>query len=224
MASAPAKTTEELSTTVKSLVDKVLEADVADQIAQRGREMAAIVADATDTAAQRASEAWRESAPTRRDAARAARRYSRDAASWSKRTWHSDVRPALRQLWRRRAVALGAAGAAVPAGRELVQDAAIRLGLRRREERHWGTFFVGLMIGAAAGALIAILTAPKPGRAMREELATRARGAATNASDWVPLFQREETNGSAAEPPRADEGTDVADVAPRDRSEADEAL
>ena len=62
---------------------------------------------------------------------------------------------------------------------------------------------MGLLIGAAAGALVAILTTPKPGREMRDELAGRARDAAdkareaAGASDWAPLFQRPEGNGAA---------------------------
>ena len=76
----------------------------------------------------------------------------------------------------------------------------MRLGVRkRREQRHWAAFFLGLLIGAAVGAVIAMLTTPKPGREMRDELAERARDAAEKAreaagsTDWVPLFQRPET-------------------------------
>jgi gas vesicle protein len=69
-------------------------------------------------------------------------------------------------------------------------------------------FFLGLLVGAAAGAIVAMLTTPKPGREMRDELADKARDAATRArdeaGDWVPLFQREETNGSPAEPAEAE--------------------
>jgi len=126
--------------------------------------------------------------------------------------------PSLNQLWNKRTVALGAAGAAVPVARELIDDAAVRMGIRsRHEERHWGSFFVGLLVGAAAGLIAAILTAPKAGREMRDELAvtakdaatrarevastgarevaTRAREAAESAGDWVPIFQRPETDG-----------------------------
>jgi hypothetical protein len=58
-------------------------------------------------------------------------------------------------------------------------------------------FFIGLLVGAAAGAAIAVLTTPKPGREMRDELAGKAR---ETAGEWVPLFQREPTNGDAATP------------------------
>ncbi|HEX6141053.1 MAG TPA: YtxH domain-containing protein [Candidatus Limnocylindria bacterium] len=208
---------DEVATTVRSIVDKVLEADVPDQIARRGRDFASAVTEATDAVSIRAAEAWRDSAPTRRDAEKTMRKASREAASWSRRTWKKEVRPALRDLWKRRSLALGAAGAAIPAGREVVDDAAVRLGIKRREERHWMAFFVGLLVGAAAGAIIALLTAPKAGRQMRDELGVKARDAAEKAreaagnAEWVPLFQRAEPqpedaisseagNGAVAEP------------------------
>lgn len=196
MASGTARAAEDLSAGVKSIVDRVLEADVTETIAQRGKEIAAVLTDATETAAERAQQAWRDSAPMRRDAQRNVGRASRDASKWSRRTWRKDVQPQLRDVWKRRAVAVGAASAAVPAGRELVDAAAVRLNLKRREERHWGAFFLGLLIGAIAGAVVALLTAPKPGREMRDELAEKARGAADNAPEWVPIFQREPHNGN----------------------------
>jgi hypothetical protein len=204
---------DEVPTRVRSIVEKVLEADVTDQISRRGRELAAAVGQATESVSQRAEEAWLDSAPQRREAEKAARQASRDALRWGRRTWQRDVGPSLRDLWGRRGAAMAAAGAAIPAGRELMDDAAVRMGMRkRREQRHWAAFFLGLLIGAAAGALIAVLTTPKPGREMRDELAEkardaadRAREAAGGASDWVPLFQRPETNGgtSQAEAPPA---------------------
>ena len=101
----------------------------------------------------------------------------------------------------------------MPAGREIVDAAAARLGLKQqREERHWGAFFLGLLIGAAAGAIAALLTTPKRGEEMRHELsvkadevrqeiATRADDLAEKAKDaeWVPIFQREGGNGHATE-------------------------
>jgi gas vesicle protein len=126
--------------------------------------------------------------------------------------------PGFNRLWNKRTVALGAAGAAVPVARELIDDAAVRMGIRaRREQRHWGAFFGGLLVGAAAGLIAAILTAPKAGRQMRDELAgtakdaatrarevastsarevaARARDAASSAGEWVPIFQRPEAGG-----------------------------
>jgi demethylmenaquinone methyltransferase/2-methoxy-6-polyprenyl-1,4-benzoquinol methylase len=50
---------------------------------------------------------------------------------------------------------MGAAAAAVPVGREMAEETAHRLGWRRREERHWGAFFLGLLLGTAAGAIVA---------------------------------------------------------------------
>ncbi|HEX9635016.1 MAG TPA: YtxH domain-containing protein [Candidatus Limnocylindria bacterium] len=214
---------DEVSTTVRSMVEKALEADVKDQITQRGRELAAAVGDATDAVSTRASEAWRDSAPTRREAEKAVRKASNRAARWSRRTWRDELRPSLSQLWNRRSVAIGAAGAAIPAGRELVEDAAVRLGIRkRRDERHWAAFFFGMLIGLAAGVVVAMLTAPKPGREMRDELAVKARDAAEkareaagNAGEWVPLFQRAEVNGEATDE-AIEPATDVPAQAPTD--------
>ncbi len=197
---------DEPSTKVRSMVEKLLEADMADQIAQRSREIAEVVSEASDTVAQRAEEAWKESAPQRREAEKAARHAARDAMRWGRRTWQHDLRPQLRKLWKQRKVAIATATAAIPAGRELVEDAAVRAGIReRREQRHWASFFLGILIGAAAGAVIAILTTPKPGREMRDELAEKARDAADKAreaaggAEWMPLFQREEeVNGGNA--------------------------
>ncbi|HEX2141153.1 MAG TPA: YtxH domain-containing protein [Candidatus Limnocylindria bacterium] len=190
---------DEVSTTVRSMVERVLEADVRDQMARRGRELATVVAEASDTVSARAAEAWRESAPTRRDAQRQVRKASRDAMKWGRRTWKKDLGPSVKQLWSRRAAAIGAAGAALPVAGELVDDAAVRLGIRRREERRWTAFFLGVVLGAVAGAVVALMTAPKPGREMRDELAERARDAASRAreagTEWKPLFQRE-TNGA----------------------------
>jgi gas vesicle protein len=219
---------DEVSTTVRSMVEKVLEADVKDQITQRSRELAAAVGDATDAVSTRASEAWRDSAPTRREAEKAVRKASRRAAGWSRRTWRDELRPSLGQLWNRRSVAIGAAGAAIPAGRELVEDAAARLGIRkRREERHWAAFFFGMLIGLAAGAIVAMLTAPKPGREMRDELAVKARDAAEKAreaagtaGDWVPLFQRGEANGEATEE-AIEPASDATSQAPIDAAPAE---
>ena len=194
---------DEVPTRVRSIVENVLEAEVTDTIAKRGRELAAAVGQATEAVAERAEEAWKDSAPQRRDAEKAAREASREAMRWGRRTWEKELRPNLRDLWSRRSAAVAAAGAAIPVGKGIVDDAAVRLGVRKRsEQRHWTAFFLGLLIGAAAGALIALLTTPKPGREMRDELAERARDAAekareaAGATDWVPLFQRpEDTNG-----------------------------
>jgi hypothetical protein len=201
MASGPAQTADDLSTSMKNLVDRMLEADVRRQITQRGQELAAMIGEATGAATERAAEAWKDSAPARRDAGKRMARAQRDAGKWSSRTWRRELRPAMKDMWKRRAVAITAAGAALPAGRELVEDAAARLGLReRRERRHWGAFFLGLLIGAAAGAALALLTAPKPGRQMRGELTERGREVAgdlasrARETDWVPLFQRSEAD------------------------------
>jgi len=220
---------DDAATRVRSIAEKVLEADMTDEIAKRGRELSAAVGEASEAVAARASEAWKDSAPSRREAEKALRRASRDAARWGRTTWRRDLEPTLRGLLGRRAVALSAAGAAIPAGRELVEDAAVRLGIRkRREQRHWTAFFVGILIGAVIGAVAALLTTPKPGREMRDELATsakdaagrareaaekaaeRAKEAAGGAGDWVPLFQRE-----------AEETAAAADAAPAEPAEGE---
>ena len=90
---------------------------------------------------------------------------------------------------------IGAAGAGVPAPERRRR----RCGPARpeeREERHWGAFFLGLLVGAAAGAIVALLTAPQRGEEMRRELGERAEEIATKAKEeWVPIFQRA-TNGA----------------------------
>ena len=111
---------------------------------------------------------------------------------------------------------MSAAGAAVPAAGAVIDDAAIRLGVKR-ERRHWGAFFFGLLVGAAVGAIAAMLTTPKRGSEMRDELGSRAEELATKAKDdWVPIFERA-TNGAgdeiSGEPPiAAGEGDATASV------------
>ncbi len=201
MGTRAAASAEDISSNVRAIVDRVLEADVTDAIAQRGRELVAAVGEATEAAADRAGATWRETAPVRKEAIKSARRAGKDATVWGNRTWRKELRPLVKDLWKRRTVALGAAGAAIPASRELAETAAERLGLKQREERHWGAFFMGLLIGAAAGMVAALLTAPKRGSELREELAEKAQAAAdvvgekaqAVADDWVPLFQRDGT-------------------------------
>jgi gas vesicle protein len=221
MASGPAKMADELPDNIRAIIDRVLEADIRKQISERGRDLSSMLAEGTTAAADRAYEMWRESAPARRDAMKTV-----------DRTWRREIRPTLRDLWKRRSVAIGAAGAAVPVGRELVESAAARLRReQRREQRHWGAFFLGLLIGAAAGAVVALLTTPKPGRQMRAELATKASEVQSRAeevgqqianrareTDWAPLFEREgeKTNGAGAT-----EVPVVADVAMADVPMAD---
>jgi hypothetical protein len=196
MASVSTPNADELTTAIRSLVDRALESSVREQVAARGKEMAAALADTATTVAGRTSEAatdaWRETGPRRADAARAADRMRHDAVKWGQATWGSQLRPAIRRAWRKRAMALGAAGGAVPISKELLDEARIRLGIqqRRREERRWRTFFLGVVLGAIAGALVAILTAPRPGSETRDRIASRAREAAEGAGEWAPLFQR----------------------------------
>jgi len=176
-----------LSDEWQSFMDRIARKDVPDEVAQRGQALADAIAQAAEEAAQRASVAWRESRPVRREVARTIERQGREVGKWSRQLWRQDIRPGLRRAWNRRTMALGAAGAAVPAGRQLIEEAAAELGLRPRQDRHWASFFAGIIIGALTGALVALLTAPKPGRETREEIATRAREAADAAGEWIPV-------------------------------------
>jgi gas vesicle protein len=179
----------------QAFMERIARKDVPDEVAQRGQALADAIAQAAEEAAQRASAAWRESRPVRKEVARTIERQGRQVGKWSRQVWRQDISPGLRRVWNRRTVALGAAGAAVPAGRQLIEEAASELGLRPRQDRHWGSFFAGILIGALTGALVAILTAPKSGRETRDELATRAREAAEAAGEWIPV-STPPTNGN----------------------------
>ena len=192
MPTGPASTADDIADSLRSLIDRITDAKLTQEMAKRGQNVAGLLAERGADVGDRASDVWRETRPLRRDAIKRAARAGDEAARWSDKTWRSSLRPVIRDLWKRRTVAIGAAGAAVPASRELVDSAAVRLGLRQREERHWGAFFLGLLIGAAAGAIIALLTTPKRGSEMRHEISARAKD-----TDWVPMFQRDEpTNGN----------------------------
>lgn len=199
---------DQVTTKAKNIVERMLDPEIQEQLTQRGRAFAEAINAAAESASGRAATTWRDAEPVRRQAAKV----GREALRWGGRTWSREMQPSLRRLWSSRAAALGSAGAAVPVARELIDDAAVRLGIRkRREERHWGAFFAGMLIGAIAGAIAAILSAPKPGREIRDELAGTARGAATrakevagrareaaaSAGEWVPIFQRAGGDGEA---------------------------
>lgn len=206
---------DQVSTKARSIVERMLDPEIQEQLTKRGRAFAEAINAAAETASGRAATTWHDAEPVRRQAAQV----GREALRWGGRTWTREMQPSLRRLWNSRTAALGSAGAAVPVARDLIDDAAVRLGIRkRREARHWWAFFGGLLIGAIAGAIAAILTAPKAGSEMRDELAGTARGAATrakevagrareaaaSAGEWVPIFQRTgadaETNGEATAP------------------------
>ena len=219
MPTSPARTADDIADTLRTLVDRVVEAKFTQEMAKRGQDVAGLLAERGADLGDLANDAWRDSRPVRRDAARRLARATDDASKWSSHTWRRSLRPILKDLWSQRAIAAGAAGAAVPAGKELVDTAAARLGLRQRQEaRHCGAFFIGLLLGAAGGAIAALLTTPKRGDEMRQELGARADEVrrevtakadefATKARDeWVPLFQSDAaTNGH---------GTDATDALP----------
>ena len=211
---------DQVTTDVRSMVERLLDPKIQDTVTKRGRALVAALGEAAEMASERAATGWRDAEPIRRDAARA----GRDALRWGNRTWRQDLLPGLNNLWNKRTVALGVAGAAVPVAKELIDDAAVRMGIRaRREPRHWGAFLGGLLLGAIGGLIAAILTAPKAGREMRDELAVTAKDAATrarevastgarevatlardaaasardaaaSAGEWVPIFQRPEAD------------------------------
>ncbi len=196
MASSPATTADDIADNIRSLVDRMVDAKLTHEVARRGAEVGALAEDA-----------WRDTKPARRDAAKTIARAGDDAAKW----YRKSLRPVLRDLWKRRVVAMGAIGAAVPAATELAEDTAVKLGIReRREERHWGAFFIGLLLGVAAGAVAAMLTTPKRGDEMRRELGDRADEIATKARDeWVPMFERA-TSGNGQPEQLLDDVTEAA--------------
>ena len=188
MPTGTARTADDITESIRTLVDRLADAKLTHELAKRGHDVAEEVGTFAD-------EAWRESKPMRRDARKRFQRAVVDASKWSDRTWRKTVRPALKDLWKQRTVAISAAGAAVPAAGAVIDDAAVRLGVKR-ERRHWSAFFLGLLVGAAVGAIAALLTAPKRGSEIRDELGSRAEELATKAKDeWVPIFERA-TNGA----------------------------
>ena len=188
MPTSTARTADDITESIRALVDRLADAKLTHELAKRGHDVAEEVGSFAD-------DAWRDTKPMRRDARKRFQRAVVDASKWSDRTWRKSVRPAIKDLWKQRTVAMSAAGAAVPAAGAVIDDAAIRLGVKR-ERRHWTAFFLGLLVGAAAGAIAALLTAPKRGSEIRDELGTRAEELATKARDeWVPIFERA-TNGA----------------------------
>lgn len=223
MARTEAKSADELTAAIRSLVNKAMEAEVRDRVATRGRDLAAALTNAGETAFGRAEEAWRESEPARLEAARNAEQAGQRAWSWSLRTWDRRLRPALREQLKRRGTAIAAAGMTVPTSAELMRNARVRLGIERREARRWRYFTVGLLLGALVGAIAALLSAPRSGREVRDGLGARAREAATSAreaagtaGEWAPLFQR------STEPP-SEEATPEVTATDGESDEANQA-
>lgn len=171
----------------EAFMDRLGRRDVPEDVAVRGRALAETIGEALEEASERASSAWRESRPARREVAKALERQGRDLGKWSRQMWRSEIRPGLRKAWSRRTAAMAAAGAAVPAGRQIIEEAAAELGIKTRQERHWGAFLAGIVIGAVTGAIVALMTAPKSGRETRDELTARARDAAEAAGEWIPI-------------------------------------
>lgn len=208
MSTRASKTAEDVADTIgdsiKSMIDRVVDAELTREIARRGQDVAGIIADRGADVADRASDAWRDTRDVRRDAAKRVSQATGEAAKRSDSVWRDAIAPSFKDLWKRRTVAAGAAGAVVPAGRELLESAAVRLGLKERHEerRRWGVFFLGLVLGAAAGAVAALLTTPKRGSEVRRELGARADELAARArevakeADWMPVFQREDDSGN----------------------------
>lgn len=194
--------------TVRSLVDKMLDPQMQDQIAARAREFVASVSEAAEAASARAGEAWREAAPMRQEATEQVNKAGREALRWGNRAWRKDLQPGISRIWKSRIAALSAAGAAVPMARKFAGASA--RAEAAKERRHWGTFFLGLLLGAAAGVIAAMLTAPKAGRQIRDDLAVSARDATARAreaasrareavttAEWMPIFPRASSEAAA---------------------------
>jgi len=206
MPTRPAQVAEDVvdsvADTVKSMIDRLVDAELTREVARRGQDVAGVIAERGADVGERASEAWRETAPIRRDASKRVSQATGEAAKWSDGLWKGSVAPVLKDLWQRRTVAVGAAGAAVPASRDLLESAAVRLGLKERqrdeERRRWGVFCLGMALGAIAGAAVALLTTPKRGSEVRRELAVKADEIAAKAreAEWMPVFQRDGENGN----------------------------
>ena len=222
---------DQVSTKTRSAFERGLDPEIQERLLKRGRAMAEAIGEAAEAASRRAGDAWREAEPIRSEAAQAGRLWLRQG----RKRWSAEMQPSLRKLWSGRAAALGAAGASVPIARELIDDAAVRLGIRRRREsRHWGAFFLGLLLGAAAGVIGAMLTAPKAGREMRDELAGtardaairaremagKAREAALSAGEWVPIFQRSSGPGGVDGEPIVEAPAEAPPAPGRKRSPA----
>src|SRR5918994_16757 len=116
MPNRPARTADEITDSIRSLIDRVAEAKLTQEMARRGQDVAELLAERGEEVGSRANDAWRDPRPMRRDAAKRLARATADATTWSDRTWRRSLRPALKDLWSRRTLAVGAAGAAVPAG------------------------------------------------------------------------------------------------------------
>ena len=72
--SAGSRLTDEL----EAFMSRIARKDVPDEVAQRGQALADAIAQVAEEAAQRASNAWRESQPVRKDMSRAFERQGRE--------------------------------------------------------------------------------------------------------------------------------------------------
>src|SRR5688500_4657289 len=110
MSTGPARTADDIADSIRTLVDRLADAKLTHELTRRGHDVA-------DEVGAFAEDAWKDSRPMRRDAIKTLRRSINDASKWSDRTWKRTIRPAIRDLWKQRTVAITAAGAAVPAGK-----------------------------------------------------------------------------------------------------------
>ena len=124
----------------------------------------------------------------RRDAAKTISRAMRDAEKWSRKT----LRPAIRDFWKQRTVLAGAAGAAVPATRELIDEAEVRLGAEGAQRgAPLGRILPRSAVRCRGGSHRGHADRPQGWREIRRELGERADEIATRAKDeWVPMFER----------------------------------
>jgi hypothetical protein len=117
MPTSPARTADDIADNIRSLIDRVVDAKFTQEMAKRGQDVAEVLAERGAEVGELATEAWRDSKPLRRDAAKRLAKTSGEAAKWSDQTWRKSLRPFIKDLWKQRTVAIGAAGAAVPVGR-----------------------------------------------------------------------------------------------------------
>ena len=100
MPTGPARTADDLTETIRALVDRVADAKLTQEMARRGQDVAGLLAERGEELGTMANEAWRDSRPMRRDAAKRLSRATTDASKWSDQTWRTALRPALKDLWK----------------------------------------------------------------------------------------------------------------------------
>ena len=81
MPTGTARTADDITESIRTLVDRLADAKLTHELAKRGHDVAEEVGSFAEEVGSRADEAWRESKPMRRDARKAAH-----ARSWMPRS------------------------------------------------------------------------------------------------------------------------------------------